>query len=245
MAGITANVVDGKLDYSYTNSASKKTSTGSNLGYDQFLQLLCAEMQYQDPLEPTTNTDYVAQMATFSQLEATLSMQTTQQNSMASSLVGQQVILKVEGDNGQTKYVEGKVDYVMYEEGQVLLSVNDGLYPLSSLDTVADSGYYEAITSAKTISSMIAQLPDYSELTTAYKTAIQQIRDLYNDMSEYQKGFVPESDVKKLSEYENRVTELIKAAEELAGTEDSGADETTDTDEVADASGEEEVADNS
>ena len=118
--GITANVVDGKLDYTYTNSAEKKNELkGSKLGYDQFLQLLCAEMQYQDPLEPTTNTDYVAQMATFSQLEATLSMQGTQQNAMARSLVGQQVILKVENDSGKTTYVEGKVDYAMYENGEV------------------------------------------------------------------------------------------------------------------------------
>ena len=212
--GITANVVDGKLDYTYTNSAEKKNELkGSEMGYDQFLQLLCAEMQYQDPLEPTTNTDYVAQMATFSQLEATLSMQGTQQNAMASSLVGQQVILKVENDSGKTTYVEGKVDYAMYENGEVFLSVNDGLYPMSSLDTVADSSYYEAVTAAKTISSMIGALPDFSELTTAYKTAVQQIRDLYDDMTEYQKKFVSEDDLKKLKAYEARIEELVKAAE--------------------------------
>lgn len=212
--GITANVVDGKLDYTYTNSAEKKNELkGSKLGYDQFLQLLCAEMQYQDPLEPTTNTDYVAQMATFSQLEATLSMQGTQQNAMASSLVGQQVILKTENDSGKTTYIEGKVDYVMYENGEVFLSVNDGLYPMSSLDTVADSSYYEAVTAAKTVSSMIGSLPDFSELTTAYKTAVQQIRDLYDDMTEYQKKFVSEDDLKKLKAYEARIEELVKAAE--------------------------------
>ena len=116
---ITANVVDGKLDYTYTNSAQKKENPkGSKLGYDQFLQLLCAEMQYQDPLEPTSNTDYVAQMATFSQLEATLDMKNTQKDAMASTLVGQQVILKVETESGKTTYVEGKVDYVMYENGE-------------------------------------------------------------------------------------------------------------------------------
>ena len=101
---ITANVVDGKLDYTYTNSAQKKENPkGSKLGYDQFLQLLCAEMQYQDPLEPTSNTDYVAQMATFSQLEATLDMKNTQKDAMASSLVGQQVILKVETESGKCR----------------------------------------------------------------------------------------------------------------------------------------------
>ena len=239
--GITANVVDGKLDYTYTNSAEKKNELkGSKLGYDQFLQLLCAEMQYQDPLEPTTNTDYVAQMATFSQLEATLSMQGTQQNAMASSLVGQQVILKVENDSGTTTYVEGKVDYAMYENGEVFLSVNNGLYPLSSLDTVADSSYYEAMTAAKTISSMIVALPDFSELTTAYKTAVQQIRDLYDGMTEYQKKFVTEDDLKKLKSYETRIEELVKAAESSESEEqiventDGETEETKDETETKD-----------
>ena len=218
---ITANVVDGKLDYTYTNSAQKKENPkGSKLGYDQFLQLLCAEMQYQDPLEPTSNTDYVAQMATFSQLEATLDMKNTQKDAMASSLVGQQVILKVETESGKTTYVEGKVDYVMYENGETMLSVNNGLYPLSSLDTVADSSYYEAMTTAKTFSGMVATLPDYSELTTAYQTAVKQIRDLYDGMTEYQKQFVPEDDLNKLKEYEARIEELVKGAEQAGGTED-------------------------
>ena len=239
--GITANVVDGKLDYTYTNSAEKKNELkGSKLGYDQFLQLLCAEMQYQDPLEPTSNTDYVAQMATFSQLEATLSMQGTQQNAMASSLVGQQVILKVENDSGKTTYVEGKVDYAMYENGEVFLSVDNGLYPLSSLDTVADSSYYEAMTTAKTLSSMISALPDFSELTTAYKTAVQQIRDLYDGMTEYQKKFVSEDDLKKLKAYEARIEELVKAAESSESEEqivenaDGETEETKDETETKD-----------
>ena len=76
---ITANVTNGKLDTTNnTPTQNRKTSSakprGSTLGYDDFLKLLSAEMQYQDPLEPTSHTDYVAQMAPVSQLEATLSM---------------------------------------------------------------------------------------------------------------------------------------------------------------------------
>ena len=41
---------------------------------ENFLSLLVAEMQNQDPLEPTSNSDYMAQMATFSQVEATTEM---------------------------------------------------------------------------------------------------------------------------------------------------------------------------
>ena len=62
---ITANVTNGKarqrqipLRQQNRKTSSAKAS-GSNLGYDDFLKLLSAEMQYQDPLEPTSNTDYV------------------------------------------------------------------------------------------------------------------------------------------------------------------------------------------
>lgn len=214
---IIAPVEDGKLNYDYTDNSKKNgiNPTGSTLGYDQFLQLLCAEMQYQDPLEPTSNTDYVAQMATFSQLEATLAMSETESNSMASSLVGKQVILKVTSETtGITDYVDGRVDYVMYENGEVFLSVNDGLYPLSSLDTVADGEYYEGITLATTFTNMIGQLPLLENLTVDWEKAVVQLRELYNGMTSYQQQFVTEDSLKTLKEYEDQMETLLKQQEQ-------------------------------
>ena len=230
---IIAPVEDGKLNYEYTDNSNKNgiNPTGSTLGYDQFLQLLCAEMQYQDPLEPTTNTDYVAQMATFSQLEATLSLTETQENANASNLVGKQVILKITSETtGQTTYVDGRVDYVMYENGEVYLSVNDQLYPASTLDTVADTEYYEGVTLATTLKDMVDSLPLMENLSLAYQTAIQQLRDIYDGMSSYQQQFVPEETLKTLREYEEQIEILVKQAEEAAkeetGTE-NGSEDTT------------------
>ena len=77
-------VENGKIKESTTETT---TSAGNDLGYDEFLQLLCAEMQYQDPLEPTSNTEYIAQLATFSQLESQLSVQSTIEASSANDLV--------------------------------------------------------------------------------------------------------------------------------------------------------------
>ena len=59
---ITANVTNGKLDKTNTTpTQNRKTSSakasGSNLGYDDFLKLLSAEMQYQDPLESTLHKE--------------------------------------------------------------------------------------------------------------------------------------------------------------------------------------------
>jgi flagellar basal-body rod modification protein FlgD len=47
-------------------SASAKTSTVS---YDNFLKLLMTQMKNQDPTDPMKSTEYMAQLATFSQVE--------------------------------------------------------------------------------------------------------------------------------------------------------------------------------
>lgn len=238
---IIAPVENGKLNYNYTDNSKQNgiNPTGSTLGYDQFLQLLCAEMQYQDPLEPTSNTDYVAQMATFSQLEATLSLSETQQNANASELVGKQVILKVTSETtGATTYVDGRVDYVMYENGEAYLSVNDQLYPASSLDTVADSEYYEGVTLAETVTNMVNQLPDKEYLTTSWEKAVTQVRDLYDSMTSYQQQFVADETLGTLKEYEDKMKELLLQAEQSKESTE-GTDETNGTDESENGSGDE------
>ena len=221
MANIIAPVQNGELQYEYTDNSKKNqvNAIGSTLGYDQFLQLLCAEMQYQDPLEPTSNTEYVAQMATFSQLEATLAMTQTQENQRASDLVGKQVILKVTSETtGATSYVDGRVDYVMYENGETMLSVNNQLYPLSTLDTVADMEYYEGVTLATTLKDMVAELPLMDNLNLSWQTAISQLRDIYDGMTSYQQQFVSDDTLKTLREYETRMEELQKVAEQSEET---------------------------
>lgn len=241
---VTANVNNGVLDKVYTtpdkNRNTEKTSSGSNLDYDDFLQLLCAEMQHQDPLEPTSNTDYVAQLATFSQLEASLSMKEslsssfdeTQKNA-AMSLVGKEVI--VNDETSSTGYYSGKVDYITYQDGKILISINEKMYDYSSIYSVSTDEYYDAIVNASTFSGLVASLPKIEDLTTTSKTSIETIRKLYDGLTDYEKQFISQSDYVKLTAYETKLKELIAAEEASGGGTDADSDTSEEVEESVEA----------
>ena len=58
---------------SYSATSKGKTS-GSDLDKEAFLNLLVTQMQYQDPLNPSDNTEYMSQLAQYSALEAQLNI---------------------------------------------------------------------------------------------------------------------------------------------------------------------------
>jgi flagellar basal-body rod modification protein FlgD len=89
-----------------TTGASGTTTTygSSELGKNEFLQLLVAQMQYQDPLEPMSNSDFVAQLAQFSNVEQLVGVneginilgvqQMGMTNAQAASFIGKEVEVK-------------------------------------------------------------------------------------------------------------------------------------------------------
>lgn len=56
------------------NGGSTAKTRSSALGKDEFLKLLMAQLQNQDPLKPADQQDFINQLAQFSQMEQTINL---------------------------------------------------------------------------------------------------------------------------------------------------------------------------
>lgn len=102
---------------------------------ENFYSLLVAEMQNQDPLEPTSNTEFISQMASFTALSAQQDAFNVQQQQYANSLIGKTVTVS-KGD-GQTE--TGMVAFVTSGDNPQV-SINGNKYNLSAISQVHDDG---------------------------------------------------------------------------------------------------------
>jgi len=192
-----------------TSSSISKASDGTTYDKDMFLQLLTAQMQYQDPLEPTSNTEYVAELASFTQIEAIQSVSDQMSNMQANSLVGKTV--GIVSDN-QEFY--GPVDFVTTVDGQVCVSVDGNLYGVDKVQAVIDNDYYQAGLIADSIHSMIASLPNEEELSLNDAQDVATVRTIYDNLTDYYKKRVSEDDIKVLTALEEKIQRLKATAEE-------------------------------
>lgn len=78
------------IDSSYYLSNKPRGTTSSDLGKDEFMRILMAQLQNQDPTNPMEDKEFISQMATFSSLE-----QMTQMNTAISNLVQNQTVSPV------------------------------------------------------------------------------------------------------------------------------------------------------
>lgn len=223
-----ASVVNGQITSAVTETtktgSTKTQGPSSSLDKDSFLQLLVAQMKYQDPLEPTSNTEYVSQFATFSELEEMQNLSASMDTQRASSLVGEYVTVKSKSEaTGQTTLVGGKVDYVAIEGGKAYLSIKGSKYSIDDLDSVVDENYLNAYTLATDFTASLYQLPTIGNLTASYQDVVENLRKVYDDMNDYQKGFVTPSQLATLKEYEDRMKELL-----LVGRTDDGNEEASE-----------------
>lgn len=154
MAVATVNS-DGSLNTEATSIYHSTTdkSYDNGLDKDAFLQLLVAEMQNQDPLEPSSNTEYVAQLATFTQVEEMQNMANSMAQNQANALVGKTVIMNTITASGTTSYVGGVVDRIVNSNGKTYVGINGSLYDINDLNSILNTDYYKITNNSSSSSS--------------------------------------------------------------------------------------------
>lgn len=112
----------------------------SNLGKNEFLKILATQLANQDPLEPTSDTEFIAQMAQFSSLEQMQSMAASSESSQAYALIGKDILANVADASGQMQQIMGRVDGVRRSGDTQYVTMGNYMVPLKSILQIYDSG---------------------------------------------------------------------------------------------------------
>jgi flagellar basal-body rod modification protein FlgD len=125
-----------------TPTPSTTRKTGGELGKDDFMKLLIAQLRYQDPSSPSDPSAFMAQTAQFTMLEKLTSLSDTQQQLVAaqlqfgaSNLIGKTV--SYVGADG--KETTGVVSAATFTGSNPTVKVGDTDVPLSSVKEVRSS----------------------------------------------------------------------------------------------------------
>ena len=129
-------------DYTLGSTAPKLVAgreVNSTLGKDDFLKLLVTQLQYQDPLNPMDDKEFVAQMAQFSALEQMQNMNATTVKTQAFSMIGKIVIGTIYNEvNGTYEQIAGEVTHVTVKKGEPYLMVSGKEMMVSDIEEVYD-----------------------------------------------------------------------------------------------------------
>lgn len=135
-----ANTIDSSYYLSNVKTDTQSTSNNT-LGKDAFLKLLITQLQNQDPLNPMQDKEFISQMATFSQLEQSISMgesikelvnvQKEQQLFSYHSLLGKEVHWDriTPSENEENPLIEtgkGVINLIKFTEDGVKFFLQDG-----------------------------------------------------------------------------------------------------------------------
>jgi len=119
------------------------TNTASNIQMD-YMNLLIAQLQNQNPLEPLDNNEMASQLAQFSQLQQLESMNesfaqvlATTELTYANSLIGKEVSFMLETETGATDITSGIVEQIYNNvDGEIFLRVGDYMFGLENVISI-------------------------------------------------------------------------------------------------------------
>ncbi len=117
-------------------AAAAAANSSAQVSQDQFLQLMVAQLKSQDPLSPTDNGQFLAQLAQFSQLSGIEKLNTSfgdllslQEITQGSNLIGKTVSYKNSSGTANGVVLGSALD----GSGKLSLQINKDLVPLNQV----------------------------------------------------------------------------------------------------------------
>ncbi len=206
---VDASIVNGDI----TNSAYKTTeqrkieenTANNDLDKQAFLKLLVAQMKYQDPMQPTDNTEYVSQLAQFSSLEAMNNMSQSVDLQRATGLIGKVVTAtKTDSVTGAVSEKTGSVQSVSQSGSKTYLTIDGDQYELDDISKIWDDTYAAAYNLSNAWTKAVNDLPNASFINStnkdSYLTQVSSLYASYMSMDEYSRSFIPDEAKSKLGE---------------------------------------------
>jgi len=124
--------ISGNQPSAATYGSKSKIGT-TNLTMDDFFELMIAQLTNQDIYNTTDNTEFIAQMAQFSMVQALADLSTMSQTAYSVNLVGKEATAAYNDDNGELVSVTGIVQSVNLYNGEAEVVINGTPYALSSI----------------------------------------------------------------------------------------------------------------
>lgn len=131
------------VDVPYTGLTETKREIKQELGKDDFLLLLTKQLQYQDPLEPYDNSEFISQMANFSSLEQITNLTSTIEKYLAKgdedykigavAFLGTNVYAQ---RSDMTEPLYGKVESVKFVDGEAVFTIEGSEFSLDDIQKV-------------------------------------------------------------------------------------------------------------
>ena len=169
--------------------------TGRNLAEldsEAFFKMLITQLQSQDPLDPVSNADVVAQISQIRDLESSTKLSATldkladmqsqlasqQQFGSAASLIGSYVEGVVATEDGSGRFISGVVTGIRFEaDGTPILETHNGEeLPLSSLSQITNVEELNRL-AVKLVGELIrGEIPDESGLPIDVRGIVDSVK---------------------------------------------------------------------
>lgn len=159
-------------DYSPGSSENSSTVISKNpsnnaLDKDAFLKLLVTQFQYQDPLNPVDDKQFIAQMAQFTALEQMQNLNTSYSKSQAFSMIGRMVEAVIVDPYASTKEtIFGTVNSVSMKNGVPYLMIGAKEVSLDDVTKVGKDVITDSINNNLLLSQMMDLVGKYVQAIT-------------------------------------------------------------------------------